>query len=178
MPKSKSQNKSAKIVFMYLSIVASILLFAGGCLAWWAHSFTSNMVKTELTAQKIYFPKKGSPNFDPKTFPELQKYAGEIVNSPEKAKAYANGYIGRHLKKVAGGKVYSEVSAEAMKNPSNEKLQQQKQTLFQGETLRTMLLTSGYGFGTLGKVAGVAAYTAFIASAVLLALAAFLRTRV
>lgn len=178
MAYSKSQNQSVNKVFMYLSVVAAVLLFAVGSLALWAHNFTSDMVKNELSAQKIYFPEKGSPALDPATYPDLQQYAGQLVDTPEKAKAYANGYIGRHLKKVADGKVYAEVSAEAMKDPSNQKLQQQKQTLFQGETLRGMLLTSGYGFGTVGKIAGTAAYIAFISSGFLLLLAAFFRTRI
>lgn len=162
---------------MYLSLVTALLLFMFGSLAFWAHNFTGSMVKSELAAQKIYFPEKGSPALDPKIYPDLQKYAGQLVDSPEKAKAYANGYIGRHLSKVAGGKVYAEVSTEAQKDPTNQKLQQQKQTLFQGETLRGILLTSGYGFGTIGKIAGIATYVAFVGSAVMLLLAAVFRSR-
>ncbi len=179
MTKSKlsSQNQTISKVFIYLSVLVAVILFGVGGLAMWAHNFTNNMVKSELSAQKIYFPDKGSPVLDPAVYPDLQKYAGQIVDSPEKARAYANGYIGRHLKKVADGKVYAEVSAESMKNPTNQKLQQQKQTLFQGETLRGMLLTSGYGFGTVGNVAGIAAYVAFALSGVLILLSAFLRIR-
>jgi hypothetical protein len=165
MTKSTMHDQAVRTVFMYLSIVAAVLLFAIGGLAWWAHDFTTTMVRNELSAQKIYFPQKGSATFDPATYPDLQQYAGQIVDSPEKAKAYANSFIGRHLKKIAGGKVYAEVSAEAAKDPTNQKLQQQKQTLFQGETLRGILLTSGYGFGTIGKIAGIAAYIAFAGGA-------------
>lgn len=142
-----------------------------GCLTSWIHNFISNLVKDELTAQKIYFPEKGSSALDPATYPDLQQYAGQLVDTPAKARAYANGFIGRHLKKIADGKAYAEVSAEAMEDPTNKKLQQQKQFLFQGETLRGMLLMGGYGFGTVGKVAGVAAYVAFAGSAVVLAFA-------
>lgn len=164
-------------VFMYLCIIAAIACFVIGGLALWAHNFTTTMVRTELTAQKVYFPEKGSPALDPATYPDLQKYAGQIVDSPIKAKAYANGFIGRHLQKVANGKVYFEVSVAASKDPTNETLQQQKQTLFQGETLRATLLTSGYGFGTIGQVAGIAAYS-FAALGVLLVVGAMiLRTK-
>jgi len=177
MTKSNTRNQATKRVFLYLSVLVAILLFAVGGLALWAHNFTSNMVKTELSAQKIYFPAKGSPALDPTVYPDLQKYAGQLVDSPAKAKAYANGFIGRHLKKVADGKVYAEVSAEAAKDPTNQKLQQQKASLFQGETLRGMLLTSGYGFGTVGTIAGIAAYVAFVAGGALLLVATLLRTR-
>lgn len=180
MAKSKTSapNQAVKKVFYYLSIVAAVLLLVVGGLALWASNFTGNMVKAELAAQKIYFPEKGNPALDPAVYPELQQYAGQLVDSPEKAKAYANGYIGRHLKKVADGKVYAEVSAEAAKDPTNEKLQKQKQSLFQGETLRGMLLTSGYGFGTVGKVAGIVAIVAFSLGGLMLLIAFALRLKV
>jgi len=178
MAKNAAQNLAVNKVFMYLSLVVAVLLFVVGGLALWAHNFTSNMVRSELSAQKIYFPEKGSQGFDAAEYPTLQKYAGQLVDSPEKAHAYANDYIGHHLKAVAGGKVYAEVSTEARKDPTNQTLQQQKATLFQGETLRGILLTSGYGFGTLGKIAGVAAVVAFVGSGALLLLAAVFRTRI
>jgi hypothetical protein len=62
------------------------------------------------------------------------------------AKAYANDFIGHHLKNIAGGKTYAEVSSAAMADPTNADLQKQKTALFQGETLRGMLLGDGYGF--------------------------------
>jgi hypothetical protein len=175
MAKSKSvtRNQTTNLL-IYFSLLAAFLLFIVGGLAFWAHNFTANMVRNELAAQKIYFPEKGSQSLDPAVYPDLQQYAGQLVDTPEEAKAYANGYIGRHLKKIAGGKVYAEVSAEAAKDPTNEKLQQQKQSLFQGETLRGMLLTSGYGFGTVGVVAGIAAYIAFALGGAILLLTCYL----
>ncbi len=175
---TKTQNQAVNKVFMYLSAIAAGALLVVGGLALWAHNFTSNMVKTELAAQKIYFPAKGSPALDPATYPDLQQYAGQLVDTPEKAKAYANEYIGEHLKQVANGKVYAEISTEARKDPENKELQEQKQTLFQGETLRGILLTSGYGFGTVGNIAGIAAYIAFAASGAMALLAVFFRTRI
>ena len=165
------QSAAVKQVFTYLSVIASILLFTIGGLALWGNSFASNMVQTELTAQRIYFPEKGTPALDPEVYPDLQKYAGQLVDSPEKAKAYANGYIGRHLDQMSGGKTYAEISNEAMANPDDANLQELKASLFQGQTLRGVLLTSGYGFGTLGQIAGVAAYVAFIGAVVMLGVA-------
>lgn len=162
---------------MYLSVVGAAVMLSISVLAFWAHSFTTNMVRTELAAQKVYFPDKGSPALDPATYPELQKYAGQLVDTPEEAKAYANGYIGEHLKQIANGKVYSEVSAEAMKNPDSKDLQAQKQSLFQGETLRGILLTSGYGFGTVGKIAGIVAYVAIALSAGMVISAVYFKKR-
>jgi len=156
------QQDITKQVFSTLSVIGAIVLVGVGILALWAHNFTTSMVHNELAAQKIYFPEKGSAGFDAETYPDLQQYAGQLLDTPEKAKAYANGYIGRHLEKIAGGKVYAEVSTAAKLDPTNEKLAAQKESLFQGETLRGMLLTSGYGFGTVGKIAGIAAVVSFI----------------
>ncbi len=177
MAKTKSQNQVITRVFVWLSVLAAIVLFVIGSLTFWAHRFTTNMVTSELKTQKVYFPEKGDPAFDSKTYPDLQQYAGQLVDTPQEAKAYANGYIGRHLQKVADGKVYAEVSAESMKDPTNKELQQQKQILFQGETLRAMLLTSGYGFGTVGEIAGIVAYVSFALGLGLLVIAVLLSTR-
>ncbi len=174
---TKNQEQIISRVFMYLSVVGAAVMLSISVLAFWAHSFTTNMVRTELAAQKVYFPDKGSPALDPATYPELQKYAGQLVDTPEEAKAYANGYIGEHLKQIANGKVYSEVSAEAMKNPDSKDLQAQKQSLFQGETLRGILLTSGYGFGTVGKIAGIVAYVAIALSAGMVISAVYFKKR-
>jgi hypothetical protein len=167
----RSQDRSIDQVFGILATVAALALLAIGGLAWWAHSFTTDMVSGELAAQKIYFPQAGAANFKAEDYPDLQQYAGQLVDTPEEAKAYANGYIGAHLKKIAGGKVYSEVSTEARKDPTNQQLQDQKQQLFQGETLRGMLLANGYGFGTVGKIAKIAAVVAFVASGIMILLA-------
>ena len=175
--KSKTDVKIIRWVFSYVAVIAATLLLVVSVVAFWAHSFIGTMVTNELSAQKIYFPEKGSAALDPATYPDLQQYAGQLVDTPEKAKAYAEGYIGRHLAKVADGKVYAEVSTAAQKDPTNQTLQRQKTTLFQGETLRAMLLTSGYGFGTIGKVAGIAAFIAIIASAACLVCALVLRPK-
>ena len=46
----------------------------------------------------------------------------------------------------------------------------QKETLFQGETLRGLLLY-GYAFATIGTIAGYAAIAAFVGAVILLVLA-------
>ncbi len=175
--KRKSNDHAVDNVFMVLAAVVAVALFVIGGLAWWAHSFTSDMVRTELSAQKIYFPEAGAPNFSPETYPELQKYAGQLVDSGEKAKAYANGYIGQHLRDAAGGKTYSEVSTLARQNPDDETLQQQRETLLQGETLRGILLGTGYAFGTIGMIAGIAAWVLFALAGALVLIAVFYARR-
>ena len=48
-------------------------------------------------------------------------------------------------------------------------LRTQRDTLFRGETLRGLLLSS-YAWATVGAIAGIAAYVAFAGAAVLLVL--------
>ena len=54
-----------------------------------------------------------------------------------------------------------------MKDPTNQKLQTQKATLFQGETLRGILLGSGYAYWTFGMIGKLIAIAAFIGAAVM-----------
>jgi len=168
-----TERRAVDKVFILLGVLATVVLLGASALGFWGYKFATGQVRTELSAQKVYFPPKGSPALDPKEFPDLQKYAGQLVDNGPKAKAYANGFIGRHLDKVAGGKTYSEVSALAMKDPTNEKLKQQKATLFQGETLRGLLLGDGYSYWTFGIMAlytSLAALAGAVVMAVLVAL--------
>ncbi len=164
---AKAQRKTIDAVFILLGTASTAVLLVVGGLAWYASSFAKTSVHNELAAQKIYFPPQGSPALDPAEFPDLQQYAGQQVDNGPKAKAYANGFIGRHLDKVAGGKTYSEVSTEALKDPTNAVLQKEKQTLFQGETLRGLLLGDGYAYWTFGLIAQYAAIAAFAGAGVM-----------
>jgi hypothetical protein len=164
---AKADRKIIDTVFVLLGVAVMLILLVVGGLSWYARNFAVGNVRTELSAQKVYFPPKGSPALDPAEFPDLQKYAGQIVDDGPKAKAYANGFIARHLEKIADGKTYSQISAEAMADPTNAKLQQQKATLFQGETLRGLLLGDGYAYWVFGQIAGYAAIAAFAGAGVM-----------
>lgn len=163
----KEQRQVIDRVFILLGVVTMAVLLVAGAIAWRGYDFATKQVKSELSAQKIYFPEKGSLALDPAEFPDLQKYAGQMVDDGDEARAYANGFIGRHLEKVADGKTYSEVSALARKDPTNQTLQAQKQTLFQGETLRGLLLSAGYSYWTMGMLAKDAAIAFFTGAAVM-----------
>lgn len=167
---AKSERKAVDKVFVLLGLAATAVLLIAGGFAWYGYNFATNQVKTELSAQKIYFPVKDSaaikalPEADQK---EVNKYAGQQLVNGDQAKVYANNYINAHLQKVADGKTYAEVSTEAQKDPSNQKLQQQKTTLFQGETLRGLLLGSGYAYWTFGMIAKYVAIAAFVGAGVM-----------
>ena len=138
-------------------IVAGVLALIGG-------AYANNVVHDQLSPQKIYFPAKG------KELPaNLNQFAGQQVDTAKEAKAYANDFIGLHLKAIGGGKTYSQVSAAFLQDPTNEKLAQQRQSLFMGETLRGLLL-SAWGWGTIATIATIAGVVLVGLGAVLLAI--------
>ncbi len=150
-------------------IVAAILLVVGG-LATWAGNFVSDNVSTQLSAQQIFFPKAGSAGLkDPKIGPYLNQYAGQQLTTGDQAKAYADHFIAVHVAAATGNRSYAQVSAAATASPKDESLIALKQTAFQGETLRGLLLNA-YAFGTMGKIAMYAAWTSFMGAALLLIL--------
>ncbi len=142
-------------IIILQAMLVIVLAFVAG-VAFWAANFTHSYVHDQLAQQKISFPAAGTAALSPQEFPDLQQYAGQAIDTGPKAKAYANGFIGRHLDKVAGGLKYAEVSAQSQANPTDAKLAGQVQTLFRGETLRSILLNA-WGWWTVGTYALYAA---------------------
>src|SRR5436853_440790 len=147
----KEQRRVIDKVFILLGVVTMVVLLVAGGIAWKGYSFATDQVRTELGQQKIYFPPKGSlaisalPAVDQA---QMNKFAGEQLLTGDQAKVYANNFINVHLSEIAGGKTYAEVSTAALANPTDQKLQTQKAVLFQGETLRGLLLSAGYSYWT------------------------------
>jgi len=159
-----TERKAIDKVFILLGSAATLTLVVVGALAWYGYTFATNMVSSQLAAQKIYFPTKDSEAFV--SLPEADQnaiapYAGQQLVTGNQARVYADNYIGSHLKHIADGKTYSEVSEEAMKNPDDKALAGKKAALFQGETLRGILLGTGYAFWTFGMIAKYVAFAAF-----------------
>ena len=121
-------------------------------------------MRTQLPAQQIYFPAKGSPAIAPPQFAAMNKYAGQQLTTGAQAEAYADHFIANHLKAIGGGKTYAQLSAQAQADPTNTKLAGHVETVFKGETLRGLLLNA-YAFGTMGTIAGIAAIVASSARA-------------
>jgi hypothetical protein len=169
---ARSDRKVVDQVLVFLGIVVLGAFIVVGCFAWYGYTFATGQVHDELAAQKIYFPQAGSPGFDAAEYPTLQQYAGQLVDNGPKAKAYANDYIGHHLDKIAGGKTYAEVSALAKADPTNATLAAQKASLFQGETLRGMLLGDGYAYWTFGEIARIGSLASFAGAAIMALLVA------
>mgnify|MGYP000904022202 CR=1 FL=1 len=162
----QSSRKQLDKVLIGLGVIVFVALTGGGFLAQWANRFADDQIKSQLVQEKVFFPPAGSAALDPKEFPGLQKYAGQQVDNGDKAKAYADEFIWVHMMKIADGKTYSEVSELSRANPTDQKLAGQKTTLFQGDMLRSSLLTA-YAFSRFGLIAQYAMYVFFGAAAVM-----------
>jgi len=150
-------------------LLTIVLVVAGGLLLW-GYNFANDSVRQQLVAQQIYFPPAGSQALaSPEIGPYLNRYAGQQLTTGAQAEAYADHFIAVHLKEVADGQTYSQVSAKAQQDPSNAQLQAQVNTLFKGETLRGLLLNA-YAFWKLGQIALTAAVAAFAGAAIMLLL--------
>ena len=150
--------------------LAAVLFVAGGLLTW-ANHFVDHEVHTQLAAQQIYFPPKGSAAIEGAEFAPMTKYAGQQLTTGAQAETYADHFIAVHLKQIGGGKTYAQLSTQAQADPGNTELAATVETMFKGETLRGLLLNA-YAFGTMGVIAGIAAICAFVAGAVMLVLGA------
>lgn len=158
-------------VVTVLLVIAAVMLFVFGAVLHNRGQYAVDEVKSQLGAQRISFPEKGTPALDPKTYPDLQKYAGQKVDNGAEAKAYANGYIRRHLAETNDGKTYSETSTDARAartaadaakksgaadaaalDAKATALEAKVQTLFRGEALRGMLLNA-WGWWLEGRYA-------------------------
>jgi hypothetical protein len=152
-------------------ILTAVLLVAGVLLVW-GHTFVNNEVHSQLAAQKIVFPAKGSPELTalPKADnAAMTTYAGQLMTSGAQAETYADHFIAVHLAKIGAGQTYAQLSGKSLAQPNNAALAGQVQTVFRGETLRGMLLNA-YGFWEMGQIMLVAAYTAFTGAALMLIL--------
>ncbi|MCU7724426.1 hypothetical protein ODJ79_11930 [Actinoplanes sp. KI2] len=157
-------------------LLAIVFLVAGGMLAY-ASSYVAGEVKDQLGAQDITMPEGAALEKLPKADQDaLKPYAGSPLDTGPEAKAYADHYIQAHMNAMSGGKTYSEVSAqylamtdEQKASPEGQQMGQLRLTLFQGNTLRGLLLY-GAAFATMGTLAGYAAIVAFVGAAILLVL--------
>ncbi|MCU1593862.1 MAG: hypothetical protein JWO12_1254 [Frankiales bacterium] len=164
------RRKSFDILVSATGMVLATVLLAASGLMFWAHSFVSDNVRTQLSAEKIFFPAAGTESLnDPAIKPYLSKYAGQQLTNGDQAKAYADHFIAVHLKGISGGKTYSELSAASIAAPTDAALAGKVATVFKGETLRGLLLNA-YAFGKMAQVAFIGAFIALGAGALLVIL--------
>lgn len=154
-------------------------------------NFSKTYVTGQLSQQHINFKPAADLTDEEKTAPCIVANAGKALTTGKQAECYANDFIGLHLKSTAAGMTYAEIgvpqselrttvaAAQKTGDPALPDLEKQladittrRETLFKGETLRGLLLTS-YGFSVLGEKAAQAATVAFAGAALLVLLALF-----
>src|ERR1035441_5464328 len=141
-------------VFVLQVGLIGILSFVSG-FAFWAGRCATAQVHNNLAAQQIFFPPANSPaitSLPAADAAAMSVYAGQQMTTGPQAETYADHFIAVHLREIAGGQTYSQVSTAAQAAPTNTKLAGQVQTLFRGETLRGLLLNS-YGWAQIGQYA-------------------------
>jgi hypothetical protein len=155
------RRKTFDILASLGGIVVVVALLIAGALATWGYSFASDNVHSQLSQQQITFPAMGSKALaSPEIGPYLNQYAGQQLTTGPQAKAYADHFIGVHLAEMPYGGVYAKVSAAAMADPTNTTLKSEVQTVFQGTTLRGLLLEA-YAFSVFASIALWAAVASF-----------------
>src|ERR1700761_1295858 len=146
--------------------VGVALLVVGGLLVW-GSAYVHNTVQGQLAAQQISFPPasafahaKAGTEITPSMIPSVSQYAGQQLLTGQQAEAYADHFIAVHIADMGGGKTYSQLSAEALAQPTNAKLAGLVDTVFKGETLRSMLLNA-YGWWKVSQITYIISLAAF-----------------
>ena len=178
-------RRSIDRVLIGFGVIAAIVFAAAGALLTWGANFADDYVQDELSSQRVFFPDEAGLREEGRE--DLVKYADQQVTTGGEAEAYAS-YIAGHMEGIADGKTYSEIDdrgaaqavvdaresgaseAEVAKlQATADELKAQRDSLFRGETLRGLLLSS-YAWGTIGGIAAIAAWVAFAGAAVMAAL--------
>jgi hypothetical protein len=131
-------------------------------------NFAKDYVARQRGEQHVTFKTRDTLTKEEAASSCVVRYAGQRLTTGAQAECYANEFIGLHLKTIAGGKTYAQLgdvqtelrasitSAQATDPTAVASLQKQlsdvtaqRETVFKGETLRGLLLTS-YGFSVFG----------------------------
>ena len=180
------KRRTLDMIFSAGGIAVAILLVLLGIVFKTNADFADSYVHDQLAEQKISFTAAEFLSDEEKTSTCLIENAGTPLDSGKKAECYANDYIGMHLKGIGGGETYATIGAIQTKaktaladataaNASNvaelkadlDKITGQRESMFKGETLRGLLLTS-YGFSIFGEKAALAGMLSFLGALVML----------
>ena len=143
--------------------VVVVILAVAGTMLFVGYNFANNYVHNQLAQQNITFPAaaafahpKAGTEITPSMIPSVSQYAGQQLLTGQQAQTYANDFIAVHLNQIGGGKTYSQLSSEAMAlpkgSPAYTAAEAKVQTVFQGTTLRGLLLEA-YGFSLIATIA-------------------------
>jgi hypothetical protein len=186
-PTVKVRRRTIDAVLIGAGIVVTFVLVVAGTLLAWGSNFATDYVDRELSAQNINFPDEAALVEEGRA--DLAGFGGQQVNTGNEAEAYAS-YIDGHLAETADGATYSELggperaaraAVQAAKDSGAsadevaalqadlDTISGQRNTLFKGETLRGLLLST-YAWSTVGRIAGIAAIVSFVAAGLMLVL--------
>ncbi len=181
------RRRTVDTVLIAAGALVALVLIVAGALLTWGSNFADDYVSDELTSQNIFFPDAASLEEEGRT--DLVEFADQQVTTGAEAEAYAS-YIGGHLEETAGGATYADLGGpqrearaaveEAQASGADEEtiaelqataaeLTSQRDSLFRGETLRGLLLST-FAWSTIGRIAGIAAVAAFVAAAAMIVL--------
>jgi hypothetical protein len=176
------RRRTIDTVLIAAGVVVTIVLAVAGVLLTWGSNFADDYVGDELSSQNIFFPDAAS--LEEQGRDDLVQYADEQVTTGAEAEAYAS-FINGHLEGIADGMTYAELGgpqgearealAAAQEAGEDEatiaelqgtvdEITGQRDSLFRGETLRGLLLST-FAWSTIGRIAGIAAIAAFVAAA-------------
>jgi hypothetical protein len=160
------RNPTRTLLAAASAALAAVLLIAGGLLLW-GSAYVHNTVQGQLAAQQITFPPasafahaKAGTEITPSMIPSVSQYAGQQLLTGQQAEAYADHFIAVHIQNMGGGKTYSQLSAESQAQPNNTTLANTVNTVFKGETLRSMLLNA-YGWWKVSQISYIISLAAF-----------------
>ncbi len=165
--------------------LAALLLIIGVVMSSNAN-FSKKYVTDQLSQQKITFKTADTLTDEEKKAPCLVEFAGQALTTGKQAECYANEFIGLHVATTGKGRTYAQIGDDqtalraqiaaaggAANAPDLQKqltdLTATRETVFKGETLRGVLLTS-FGFSELGNKADQAATVIYLGVILLLAL--------
>ncbi|HET9547114.1 MAG TPA: hypothetical protein VFO97_04730, partial [Desertimonas sp.] len=181
------RRRTIDTVLTASGVVFAVVLLAAGVLLTWGSNFSEDYVYDELSSQNISFPPAEALEEEGRT--DLVKYADASVDTGPEAEAYAS-FIDGHLEGIADGLTYAELGGPqsearaalteatdageddatvAELQATVDEITGQRDSLFRGETLRGLLLST-FAWSTIGNIAGIAATVAFIAAAAMVIL--------
>jgi hypothetical protein len=159
-------TKAIRWRIIVLQVVALFVLVFGAGAGFYANNFTTNQIHQQLAPQQIVFPATAAQGLPS----DLSQYAGQQVLTGDQAHAYAEHFIALHLQEIGQGHPYSYWSGQA-RSATDPKVAAQDQgiadTLFKGETLRSML-NQAWTFSVFAQIAYYAGIALSIAAAVVL----------
>ena len=184
------KRRTLDILFSVGGLGIAALLVVMGVILNDNAKFADDYVTEQLKAQKITFKAADKLTDEERKSACVVENAGKPLTTGKQAECYANEFIALHARTTGKGLTYSELGdvqtslraqiAEAQKNeaPSVADLQKQmadvtsqRETVFKGETLRGILLTS-YGFSVLGDKGAQFSTYAFAGGALMVLLSA------